>query len=232
MLFSVLQPTSVAKVQVIINHLYTIYTFDTLGRMTQRTIGGTQYTYGYTDPAHVDAPTSYSYGSRSYSYNANGNQSGGTVNGTSQTRTFDQEGRVSQILSGTITTSFVYDANNTRIIKSTTQGAGSTNTLYVGGLYEETLAGNHSTNPYILYYMLGDKMVGERKGNYQSGNGQFRIVTDHLGSATLTVDTSGPPVVKYRQYYKPYGEVAFSSGANQTSKGYTAREYHPNQSVR
>ena len=199
------------------------YAFDTLGRMTQRTIGGTQYAYGYTDPSHVDAPTSYSYGSRSYAYNANGNQTSGTVYGTNQTRTFDQEGRVSQIVSGTVTTNFVYDANNTRIIKKTKQGVVTTNTLYVGNLYEEMLAGSHGTNPYIVYYSLGGKLVGLRKGNYQSGNGQYRIVVDNLSSATLTVDTSSPPAVKYRQYYKPYGEVAFSAGTNQTSKSYTGQ---------
>jgi RHS repeat-associated protein len=74
-----------------------------------------------------------------------------------------------------------------------------------------------------VYYYLGTKMVGERKGNYSSGNGQFRIVGDHLGSTTLTVDIAFPPSVVYRAYYKPYGEVAFQSGTSLTSVGYTGQ---------
>ncbi len=42
-----------------------------------------------------------------------------------------------------------------------------------------------------------------------SGHGQQRIVTDHLGSTTLVVDTSNPPAVLQRQYHKPYGESAW-----------------------
>jgi len=52
---------------------------------------------------------------------------------------------------------------------------------------------------------------------------QYRLVGDDLGSTTLTLDTGSPPKVVYRAYYKPYGEVAFSSGTNQTSKGYTGQ---------
>ena len=92
------------------------YTFDTLGRMASRTIGGTNYTLAYSDTAHIDAPTSYSR-TGSYGYDDNGNQTSGTVNGTSQTRSVDAESWVTQVVTGTIapiTLTFVYDANALR----------------------------------------------------------------------------------------------------------------------
>jgi RHS repeat-associated protein len=49
------------------------------------------------------------------------------------------------------------------------------------------------------------------------------MVGDHLGSTTLVLDTSTPPQVIHRQYYKPYGEVAVQSGSSRTSIGYTGQ---------
>jgi hypothetical protein len=46
----------------------------------------------------------------------------------------------------------------------------------------------------------------ERKANQPTGNGQYRIVGDHLGSTSLVVDSANPPAVVHRQYFKPYGE--------------------------
>jgi RHS repeat-associated protein len=187
--------------------------------MTTRTIGGTTYNYTYGDTNHVDAPTKYN--GNSYKYDAVGTQITGTVKSVTQSRLVDAENRISSVVTGTTTLSFVYDGDGKRLIQSVTQGSSTERTLYVGNLYEETLS--KPGHPYIVYYYLGAKMVGERKGNYSSGNGQFRIVGDHLGSTTLTVDTASPPAVVYRAYYKPYGEIAFQSGTSITSVGYTGQ---------
>jgi RHS repeat-associated protein len=105
-------------------------------------------------------------------------------------------------------------------------------TLYIGSLYEEELEAGPggdsttSTTPYTSYYSFGGKLVGIRRANYSTGNGQFRMVSDHLGSSTLIVDTSATPVVVSRQYHKPYGEVAWSGGSamtSLTSVGYTGQ---------
>lgn len=201
------------------------YAFDQLGRMTTRDIGGTQYSYTYGDAAHKDAPTAYR--GSTYTYDANGNQKsrgGGGGAGSAQTRTFDAENRVSSVVTGTTTLSFVYDGNGKRLIQEIVSGSTPISTVfYVGNLYEEELITNNDNHPYTVYYFLGGKMVGLRKANYATNNGQFRMVGDHLGSTTLVVDTSSLPVVVSRQYYKPYGEVAWSSGASQTSVGYTGQ---------
>jgi len=131
---------------------------------------------------------------------------------------------VATVVSGTLTINHIYNANDQRIIQQVLTGvkpAVVATTLYVGNLYEETLSDpNHA---YTVYYMLGDKMVGMREGTSSSSGTQYRLVGDDLGSTTLTIDTGSPPKVVYRAYYKPYGEVAFSSGTNQTSKGYTGQ---------
>jgi RHS repeat-associated protein len=79
------------------------------------------------------------------------------------------------------------------------------------------------TPAYTSYYTFGSKVVGMRKQNYATGNGQLRILGDHLGSASLVVDTAATPAVVHRQYFKPYGEAIPVSGSSQTSVGYTGQ---------
>jgi YD repeat-containing protein len=182
--------------------------FDDLGRMALRTIGTTSYTYSYSDTQHVDAPTGYR--GNDYDYNAAGSQTTRTLSSNTQVLTYDAENRVVALeetrtdQSSTFTT-YVYDANGKRVIKSVqnhvpeTPDAPPTETLYVGNLYEEELHGSEPNPRYICYYLLGSKLVGMRRAHEISDrNGQFRIVGDHLGSTTLVVDAASPPEVKYR----------------------------------
>ena len=86
-----------------------------------------------------------------------------------------------------------------------------------------------STPEYTTYYSFGGKMVGMRRANASVGNGQYRIVGDHLGSTTLIVNTDTPPTVVQRQYHKPYGETAWqytstsTGGESLTNVGYTGQ---------
>jgi RHS repeat-associated protein len=213
--------------------VYEEYQFDSLSRMSQRKLDQTWYSVAYNDPAHKDAPTGYN--GATYGYDALGNQTSRTSSAGTQTRAFDPEGRITQVISGTYTTGFVYDANGARIIKSVTdssskEGPVTTRTLYIGGIYEETIT-NQPSPPYISYYTFGGKLVGMRRANQvqSSTNGQQRIVSDHLGSTTLVVDTSNPPQVLQRQYHKPYGETAWqyaapiTGGASLTNVAYTGQ---------
>jgi hypothetical protein len=167
--------------------------FDTLGRLTSRTLNGTAYAYTYGALGHVDAPSAYARTGDSYSYDANGSQVGRSGGPEPQTRSFDAENRLVGVtqtprdLSPPTTSSFIYDANGVRLIASVTVGGGSpTRTLYIGKLYEEQLTGGASP-PYIVYYFLGARAVGLRRANQTPTptNGQYRLVGDHLGSATL-----------------------------------------------
>src|SRR4051812_34097588 len=67
-----------------------------------------------------------------------------------------------------------------------------------------------------------------RRANQISGNGQYRIVVDHLGSPTLILETptnNTAPRVVQRQYSKPYGETAWSytESSSMTYVGYTGQ---------
>ncbi|MDQ2808148.1 MAG: hypothetical protein M3Z04_14730, partial [Chloroflexota bacterium] len=191
------------------------YSFDTLGRMTSRTVGGTTRPYSYS-ATHPDAPSIYN--GTSYTYDANGSQ---VSTSAGQSRTFDPEGRLSSVSAGTSVSTYIYDANGQRLLTSVTAGGTTRRTLYIGGLYEEQL-GSGSIN----YYSFGGKGVGLRRSGWPSGNGQYRLVGDHLGSTTLLVDTATPPTVVQRQYHKPYGEIAFQwtlGGSSLTSVGFTGQ---------
>ena len=88
---------------------------------------------------------------------------------------FDAENRISSIMTGTTTLSFVYDGNGKRVVQNVTDASGkaaiTTSTLYVGNLYEEEVSSTQNPKPYTVYYFLGGKMVGMRKANYVAGNG-------------------------------------------------------------
>ncbi|MDQ5823766.1 MAG: S-layer homology domain-containing protein [Chloroflexota bacterium] len=104
----------------------------------------------------------------------------------------------------------------------------TTRTIFIKGLYEEELTGA-ANPPYTAYYTLSGKLVGMRRANQGSANGQYRIVGDHLGSTSLIVSATNTPSVVQRTYNKPYGEVAWSwssSGGGPTSLtsiGYTGQ---------
>ncbi len=190
------------------------YSFDTLGRMTSRTVGGTVRSYTYS-AAHPDAPTSYN--SVNYTYDANGSQ---VSTSAGQSRTFDPEDRLISVSDGSTSSQYIYDANGQRLLTGVTAGGTTRRTLYIGGIYEEQL-GSGSTN----YYSCGGKAVGLRRSGWPNGNGQYRLVGDHLGSTTLLVDTATPPNVVQRQYHKPYGEIAFqwTVGGSLTSVSFTGQ---------
>jgi RHS repeat-associated protein len=195
--------------------------FDSLGRMTLRTLGGVGYSVSYGDNAHKDAPTGYL--TNSYSYDAAGSQITRTVGGATQSRNFDAENRLAQISAGGVVSAYIYDANGQRLIKSVSTGDTTQRTLYIGSLYEEDLSSKEP--PYINYYQLGGKLVGMRRANQAASNGQYRLVSEQLGSTTLVVDTSTPSQVVQRQYHKPYGEVAwqYQASGSLTSINFTGQ---------
>jgi len=164
---------------------------------------------------HTDAPTNYN--GVSYTYDANGSQ---VSTSAGQSRTFDPEGRLSSVSDGSTVSVYIYDANGQRLLTSVTAGGTTRRTFYISGLYEEQL-GSGSIN----YYSFGGKDVGLRRVGWPSGNGQYRLVGDYLGSTTLLVDTATPPTVVQRQYHKPYGEIAFQwmASGSLTSVGFTGQ---------
>jgi len=147
-------------------------------------------------------------GSTSYDYYANGNPDRcGVYDMTkrgSQTLTWDAENRVATAAGETYT----YDGDGARVKKT----VGGVTTLYVNMYYEKNISSGVATS----YYYLGGKLVAVKKGSALE-----YVHQDHLGSTSVTTNTSGSTVSSLR--YLPYGGERSSSGTPPTDEKFTGQ---------
>ena len=102
--------------------------------------------------------------------------------------------------------SYTYDGDGRRV-KAV---VGSTTTYYIGAHYQV------DNGVVTKYYFAGAQRVAMRK------NGTLSYpLADHLGSTSLTTNTSGALVSELR--YKAWGEARYSSGTMPTSYRYTGQ---------
>ncbi|HEY3353039.1 MAG TPA: FG-GAP-like repeat-containing protein [Polyangia bacterium] len=172
--------------------------FDALGRMTASSAKGA---YVYGSAAHPHAVTAA--GADTYTYDANGNM----VSGAGRTITYDLDHKPVSITSGSLTTSFVYDALGNRVKKASASGT----VEYVGALYEKRPGGA------TRYYFAGAMRLAKRDA---SGLSFFH--TDHLGSTRLITNAAGQEVKRYE--YAPFGQVLSETGAAGDSHRFTGQE--------
>jgi RHS repeat-associated protein len=121
------------------------------------------------------------------------------VSGQSYTLGYDAEGHLVSVSGPSMSASFAYDGDGARV-KSTING---TVTGFVGTYYEKT--GSTVTK----YYYAGGDRIATRTGstlNY--------LLSDHMGSTSITTDASGSPVAELR--YKAWGETRYASGSTPT----------------
>ncbi len=145
---------------------------------------------------------------RTYCYDANGNQVRRTISGSISNLTYDAENRLTTV-SGATSASFTYDGDGNRV-KSV---MGGVTTYYVGNYFEWT----GSTTSMVKYYYAGSQRVAMRKG---SSTLHF-LLGDHLGSTSLTASSSGSKVAELR--YHPWGGTRYTSGATPTSYQFTGQ---------
>ena len=89
------------------------YAYNAIGNITS--YNGNAYTYG-TKPHAVTAAFGNAYG-----YDAVGNQTGRTVGGVAYTQTFDYDNRLTGVAGGSVSATFLYDAEGNRV-KGTVAG--------------------------------------------------------------------------------------------------------------
>ena len=109
-------------------------------------------------------------------------------------------------LQASLSVTFLYDGDGRRVA----QTINSVTTYFVGSYYEVT--GSTVTK----YYYAGSTRVAMR-----TGGTLYFMLSDHLGSTSLTTDASGNVISELR--YKPWGEVRYDSGVTPTEYTYTGQ---------
>jgi RHS repeat-associated protein len=102
--------------------------------------------------------------------------------------------------------SFVYDGDGRRVA----QTINGVTTYFVGNYYEK------QGNTITKYYYAGSQRVAMREGN-----ALYYLLTDHLGSTSLTTDADGNMVSELR--YSAWGSVRYTYSSTPTDYTYTGQ---------
>jgi len=148
---------------------------------------------------------------QTYAYDANGTLRVTSRNG--QTLQYDAENRLTQVISGTVPTQYVYNADGTRVKKT----VGGVSTYYVGNYYEITIS---PQDPPLVtkYYYFGGQRVAMR-----TSAGVTYLHGDHLGSTSVASTSSG--ALASRQTYYAFGAPRTSEGTLPTDYTYTGQKF-------
>ncbi|MER8046658.1 RHS repeat-associated core domain-containing protein [Streptomyces sp. NPDC094032] len=183
-------------------------TYDTLGNITSRADnGGIATVYGYpaSGPASVRPHAVTSVGDDTYGYDESGNMSSRTVTGVSSTYTWNETRQLITATVGGKSTDFVYDADGSRLVRRTPDGA---RTASLAGT--EITADAAGTVTARRYYTSGGATVAVRTPGGADGTVHW-LLGDTQGSAHLAVDTTTGTVS--RQRYLPFGAHRGTSDA-------------------
>ena len=165
-------------------------------------------------------PTGAVYSSQ---YDAWGNVTSRTYNGTTATLAYDILDHLTQWNAGSTSQEwYAYDAEGNRVVRRSTTTSGTNMTTYAFGVEEHSYdaLGNNTNNTY--YYMLGGRLIGELTGKGTLVT-QF-FLTDTLGSVLATFNaTAGSAAIQGNQVYGPYGNSLYKQGSIGTSKGFTGQ---------
>ncbi|MCG5437182.1 RHS repeat domain-containing protein [Micromonospora foliorum] len=150
----------------------------------------------------------------SYSYDADGNTTGRTVNGAAQVLNWDAEGHVSTITENGKSASFIYDADGNRLLRRDATGA----TLYLG--HTEVHQPASGTATATRYYAYQGQPVAMRKGGQVSW-----LTSDHHGTGELAIDSSTMAVT--RRLLTPYGTARGGTGTWPGERGFVGGNIDP-----
>ena len=196
----------------------TAYTYDATGRLTevrQNGVLSASYVYdangnrlsrtdaGGTTTGTYDAQDRMTqYGTAAYTYSANGELASKTVGGQITAYQYDPLGNLTRVdLPGGTRIDYVVDGQNRRIGKKVN------GTLVQGFLYRDDLrpvAELDGNNNVVSRFVYG---TNQSVPDYMVRGGQtYRLLTDHLGSVRLVVDTATGAVVQ-RLDYDEFGNV-------------------------
>jgi RHS repeat-associated protein len=181
------------------------------------------YQYSASIPHAVVSVTSEQSAVDSYEYDLNGNMTCRIEGGITFKQDYNAENRISAIhkmngncSTGSVTESwlYAYDGMGTRVTTAHYTGVtlDSMTLYYMGGMYEVT------GSAVKKYYSIAGQTVA-----MNDGSGLKYLLTDHLGSTNVVVDSNGSLLSQQR--YLPFGEVRAipNSPIIQTDFGYTGQ---------
>jgi len=200
----------------------------------------TTYTFGYNysgtqphAPTHIDGST--------YTYDANGNQTGWSDDHTGQRRNivWDEENRVKSVSDNGHTETYKYDAGGTRVSKRGPQGE----TVYVNPYFTIRNGQIGTKNVYMDNARIASKLM--QQDPQAPERNLYFYHADNLGSSNYVTDGNGQ-LYEHLEYF-PFGETWVQESSNTqrapylfTSKEldeetglyyYGARYYDPRTSV-
>ncbi len=162
-------------------------------------------------PAHA---VTHVNGVQKYWYDANGNMITRIADNGTYDLTYDAQNRLVEVkLGGATVAVYKYDGDGQRVLSKPAATA-ATFTAYLGALAEVSYNGSNTV--MTKYYYAGAQRVAVSQG----GTVSF-LLTDHLGSTALTVNTAGAIVAELR--YTAWGETRYSSGTTPTSRQFTGQ---------
>jgi RHS repeat-associated protein len=192
----------------------------------------TSYDFAYAyNPSGLNAIRPHApthIGDRTYSYDANGNQTGWTqdTNGTNRTIIWNEENRIESVADQGQTKTYKYDDQGTRVIKRGPQGE----TVYVNQFYTQRPGATGSKHVYAGTSRIVSKLVKQDtpganpQGNTPFEKDLFFYHPDHLGTSNYITDTNGK-IYEHLEYF-PFGEtwVEENSNTQRTPYLFTAKE--------
>lgn len=146
------------------------------------------------------------FGSRTLTYDANGN----LTNDGTNTYTWDARNRLASMTGA----SFVYDGLGRRVNK--TINGNSTSFLYDGQNPVQELAGKKGTANLLTGLGIDEYLMRTDRAGARS------FLTDALGSTLALTDTAGTVQTQYT--YEPFGNTAVTGQTNANPFQYTGRE--------
>jgi RHS repeat-associated protein len=166
------------------------YTYDAWGNLTNKTVTK-------CGAENLSAPALTNNRLSGYSYDATGNM---TNDGQGHAFTYDGEGRITSLNSGSV--QYTYDPEMGRVRKDIS-GQASTEYFYFGS--QIMAEKNISTGAWTNYIFFNGERVARRE--YPAGNA-FYYFSDHLKTASVITDASGT-ITAESDYYPWGGELQF-----------------------
>ncbi|MDE2179976.1 MAG: RHS repeat-associated core domain-containing protein [candidate division NC10 bacterium] len=212
------------------------YSYDTAGRLTQVQHNGSttaSYTYdsngnrltglGLTSsPTYDDQDRLLQYGPNAYTYTANGELATKTVGTNTTTYTYDELGNLTRVvLPGGAQIEYLIDGQNRRIGKK------------VGGVLTQGFLFQNQLNPVAELDGTGaivSRFVYGSRANVPDymikGGVTYRIISDHLGSPRLVINTNDGSIAQQLDYDE-FGNVLTDTHPGFQPFGFAGGLYDP-----